>query len=198
MESNIATESFPVNQLNALNRFLFIYKAVGITIAILCLILGGVCISLANKSPVVILSDENDFFYFPGKHSQVELTETDIKRFVERFVKKYYEWNDMNPEVIIKSIEPLATDGFKEQVLAQLKFRKEKEFLGKKIQQSVSGISVQVTKESTIAVFDVVLRVEGIPLIVPTQASFQLVKGPQTEWNPMGLYVNSINMHEGK
>ncbi len=190
--------SFSANQWVTLNRFLFIYKAVGVAVAGLCLILGVVCIFLANKSPVVILASENEYLYFQGRHSQVNLTETDIKRFVERFVTKYYNWHELNPDLIIKNIEPLATDGFKENTLANLKQRKEKEFLGKKIQQSVAGVSVQITKESTIAVFDVVLRVEGLPLIVPTQVAFQLIKGAQTEWNPMGLYVNSLNMHEGK
>ena len=62
----------------------------------------------------------------------------------------------------------------------------------------MAGISVQVTKESTIAIFDVVLRVDDIPLIVPTQVALQLVKGVPTEWNPMGLYVNNITIHEGR
>ena len=198
MELNKTEDSFSVNQWTVLNRFLFIYKAVGVAIAVLCLILGVVCIILSNKSPVVILASENEFFYFQGRHSQVELNESDIKRFVEKFVTKYYNWSELSPEQIIKNIDPLATDGFKENTFANMKLRKEKEFLGKKIQQSVAGISVQITKESTIAVFDVVLRVEGIPLIVPTQVAFQLVKGAQTEWNPMGLYVNSLTMHEGK
>ncbi len=198
MELNKTADSFSVNQWTALNRFLFIYKAVGVAIAVLCLILGAVCIILSNKSPVVVLASENEFFYFQGRHSQVDLNEGDIKRFVEKFVTRYYNWRELNPEQIIKNIGPLATDGFKDNTLANMKLRKEKEFLGKKVQQSVAGISVQITKESTIAIFDVVLRVEGIPLIVPTQVAFQLVKGAQTEWNPMGLYVNSLTMHEGK
>jgi hypothetical protein len=198
LELNKTADSFSVNQWTALNRFLFIYKAVGVAIAVLCLILGAVCIILSNKSPVVVLASENEFFYFQGRHSQVDLNEGDIKRFVEKFVTRYYNWRELNPEQIIKNIGPLATDGFKDNTLANMKLRKEKEFLGKKVQQSVAGISVQITKESTIAIFDVVLRVEGIPLIVPTQVAFQLVKGAQTEWNPMGLYVNSLTMHEGK
>lgn len=198
MEENKKTEHFSVNQWTALNRFLFIYKAGGVALVIVCLILGGICISLANKSPVVILSSENDFFYFQGRHADVALTETDIKRFVERFVTRFYNWQELEPEKIIKNVGPLATDGFKENTFLNMKARKEREFVGKKIQQSVAGVSVQVTKEATIAIFDVVLRVDGIPLVVPTQVSLQLVKGEQTEWNPMGLYVNALIQHDGK
>jgi hypothetical protein len=198
LETNKSDSSFSVNQLIALNRFLNIYKGIGIAITILCLVLGITCITLANKNPIVVLASGNEFSYFQGRHSQVALNENNIKHFVEKFVTKYYNWNDLNPVLIYKNIEPLITDGLKENMLANLKIRKEKEFLGKKLQQAVTGISVQVTKESTIAIFDVVLRVDNIPLIVPTQVALQLVKGEQTEWNPVGLYVNNITTHEGR
>lgn len=188
----------PVSQWVALNRFLFIYKAVGAALACLCLILGIVCIMQTTKSPVVILASENEFFYFQSKHGKIELKESDIQKFVERFVTRYYNWTELNPEKIIQNIGPLATDGFKENTFSNLKLRKEKDFIGKKIQQSVAGVTVQINKESTIASFDVVLRIDGIPLIVPTQVAFTLVRGNQTEWNPMGLYVNTLTTHEGK
>jgi hypothetical protein len=146
----------------------------------------------------VILAGENESSYFQGRYIQTELKEKDIKHFVEKFVTKYYVWDDLNPELIIKDIEPLITDGLKETILTDLKFRKEKAFFGKKIQQSVAGVSVKVTMGETIVIFDVVMRVEGIPLIVSNQVALQMVKGIQTEWNPMGLYVNSITTHEGR
>lgn len=198
MEPNKSEASFSVNQLVALNRFLYLYKGIGIAVTILCLVLGFACITLANKNPIVIVANENEFSYYQGRHTQVELNENNIKHFVEKFVTKYYSWNELNPEMIFKNIEPFITDGLKENTLSNLKTRKEKEFFGKKIKQAVAGISVQVTKESTIAIFDVVLRVDDIPLIVPTQVALQLVKGVPTEWNPMGLYVNNITIHEGR
>jgi hypothetical protein len=187
-----------INQWTALNRFLFIYKAVGAAVAVLCLILGIVCIVLASKSPIVIVASENENFYFQGRQGQVEIKELDVKKFVERFVVRYYNWQELNPDQIIKNILPLATDGFKENSFLNLKARREKEFVGKKISQSASGINVQVSKQSTIATFDVILRIDNIPLIVPMQVAFQLVKGSQTEWNPLGLYVNTLTTHEGK
>lgn len=198
MEPNKSEANFSVNQLMALNRFLFIYKGIGIAITILCLVLGFACITLANKNPIVIVSNDNEFSYYQGRHTNVELNENNIKCFVEKFVTKYYNWKELNPEVIFKNIEPFITDGFKENTLLNLKTRKEKEFFGKKVQQAVTDISVQVTKESTIAIFDVVLRVDNIPLVVPIQVALQLVKGVPTEWNPMGLYVNNITIHEGR
>lgn len=198
MKNNDNEMSQPMNQWVALNRFLFMYKAVSAALVGLCLILGVVCIMQTTKSPVVILASEQESFYFQGKKGQVDLKESDIQKFVERFVTRYYNWSELHPEKIIQSIGPLATEGFKENTFANLKLRREKDFVGKKIQQSVAGVTVQITKESTIASFDVILRIDGIPLIVPTQVAFTLVKGNQTEWNPMGLYVNTLTTHEGK
>lgn len=198
MELNKSDASFSTNQLIALNRFLYIYKFIGIGLIILCLVLGGAYIKLVNQSPIVVVAKDNDLSYYQGRFLKVSLNEGNIKHFVEKFIDRYYNWSDLNPEVIFKNTEPFITDGLKESTLANLKIRKEKDFFGKKLQQSVAGLSVQVTKESTIAIFDVVLRVDNIPLVVPTQVSLQLVKGIQTEWNPMGLYVNSITIHEGR
>lgn len=198
MELNKSDASFSTNQLIALNRFLYIYKIIGLGLIILCLVLGAAYIKLANQNPIVVLAKDNNLSYYQGKHLQVSLNESNIKTFVEKFIDRYYNWNDLNPEVIFKNTEPFITDGLKESTLNNFKTRKEKDFFGKKLQQAVAGLSVQVTKESTIAVFDVVLRVDNIPLVVPTQVSLQLVRGVQTEWNPMGLYVNSITIHEGR
>lgn len=198
LKSNKLESSFSVNQLVALNRFLRIYKGIGAAVTLLCLILGILCIRLANKDPIVIRASENELTYYQGHYTNVKITENDIKHFVENFINKYYNWKELKPQLIYKNIEPLITDGIKESTLANLKNRKEKDFFGKKIQQTVAGISVELTKESVITIFDVVLRIDNIPLIVPTQVALLLVEGEKTEWNPMGLYVNSITVHEGR
>jgi len=198
LQSKVNEENKPMDQWSALNRILFIYKAAGASLAALCLMLGILAIVLAGRKPIVAVVSEGDSLYLFGHRADVPLNEANIKRFVERYVKLAYEWEVLNPEKITQDISPLVTDDFRVNKLAFLKNRKEKDFAGKTIAQDVSGLKVQVTKESTIAVFDVVLRVEGIPLIVPTQVSFQLTRGNQTQWNPVGLYINGETLHEGK
>jgi hypothetical protein len=175
-----------------------VYKAAGASLAGLCLILGILAVVLADRKPVVAVMNDSDYVYVMGHRADVPLSEASIKRFIERYVKLAYEWDVLNPEKITQNISPLVTDDFRANQLSFLKTRKEKDFAGKTIRQDVSGLNVQVTKESTIAIFDVVLRVDGIPLIVPTQVSFLLTKGNQTEWNPIGLYINGETLHEGK
>jgi hypothetical protein len=198
MEIDESENSSSVNQWIAINKFLYIYKGIGIGLLIVVILLTVTCINLINKNPIVILAGENESTYFQGRYTKQKTTEADLKLFAEKFVTRYYEWNELEPEQIIKNVAPLITDDLKETMLSQLKQRKEKDFLGKKIKQSVAGISVQVTKGEVITTFDIVLRVEGIPLIVPTQLTLLLAKGVKTEWNPMGLYVNTVSVREGK
>lgn len=190
--------SFSVNQLVALNHFLFLYKGIGIALALLCLVLGIACNVLANRNPIVVIAKDNEYSYYQGHQKQVEVNEKTIRNFVEAFVMRYYSWSELDPMLIYKNIEPFIADDIKESTLADLKTRKDKVFFGKKIQQSVVGISVVVDKDSTIVIFDVVMRVDNIPLIVPTEVALRFVKGIQTEWNPVGIYVSSITTHEGK
>lgn len=177
---------------------MFIYKACGAVLAVLCLVLGILALVLSGRKPIVVVTSNDDHIYLQGEKKSIDISESDIRRFIEKYVKLYYEWPVLEPDKITQKLAPFVTDGFKSRALEFLKERKEKDFGGKSIRQDVSGLSVNVTKDSTIAIFDVVLRVDGIPLVVPTQMAFQLNKGAATEWNPIGLYVNSATVHEGK
>ncbi len=198
MQPKETTESNVLNQWSALNRLLFIYKAAGAALTVVCVLLTCLCMMMASRKPIVAMATGDDYFYFQGHRANVELNETGIKRFIEKYVKLSYQWSTLEPEKITQEIAPLVTDGFKAKEFSLLKQRKEKQFLGKAIRQDVSGLSIQVTKDATVAIFDVVLHVDGIPLIVPTQVSFELARGSTTEWNPLGLYINGETLHEGK
>ncbi len=198
MPSNEIKESNVHNQWTWINRMLFIYKAAGAGLAIVCLMLVCLALVLSSRKPIVALNTGEEVLYFPGQKMNVDLNEAAIERFIKRYVKMAYEWEVLDPDKITRQLAPLVTDGFREKEFLLLRQRKEKEFVGKTVRQNVSGLTVQVTKDSTIALFDVVLRVDGIPLIVPTQISFELVRGPTTEWNPIGLYINGETLHEGK
>lgn len=156
------------------------------------------CFVLANRRQVVVLASDQESFYFVQKSTDSEIKEVDVKKFVHKFIDNYYNWAELDPDKILVSVAPLVTEGFRDNTAPVLKVRKDKEFLGKKVQQSVAGIKVIVNKDSTVATFDVVLRVEGIPLVVPMQVSFQLAMGEKTDWNPIGIYINSLTEHEGK
>jgi hypothetical protein len=198
LQSNEIENGNIVNQWAALNRLLYIYKAVGAALALVCVLLTGLCMILANNNPVVAVVNDGDYLMLQGRRKSVDLNEANISRFVEQYVRTSREWKTLEPEKIAQSVAPFVTDGFRSKVLEVLRLKKTKEFADKEVRQDVSGLSVKVTNDKTVAVFDVVLRVNGIPLIVPTQIGFDLARGPSTQVNPLGLYVNGETLHEGK
>ncbi len=188
----------PINQWVALNRILFLYKVGGAAVAGLCALLVILCLTLSNRNPIVAIQQGADYTFVQGTRRPVPLGEDNIKRFVEEYVGLAYQWDTLDPNHIGEDIAPLVTDNFRAQEIAELSQEKDKDFMGKKVKQSVAGLGIQITKDSTVATFDVVLRVDNVPLVVPTQVSFQLVQGDRTQWNPLGLYVAGEIVYQGK
>ena len=101
-------------------------------------------------------------------------------------------WSEFNATVIVKNIHPFATDGLREKLKNYFTKKLQKEFKGKRVTQDIANLKVIVSKKHVIASFDKVLRVNNIPLVVPTELSFELIKGDVTNWNllcPIGKHV---------
>ncbi len=199
MQENTPVEGNKIlSQWLSLNRVLFLYKVVGLSLLGLCLLLSIFLFILATRDPVVITLTEESRFYHGGR-SPISLTEQDIAHFVKKYINLRYEWASLELEVIARNISPLITKGFyKKSYTEILQVRKNLGDQSSSASQTVSGVQTNITKDSAVATFDRILRVSGVPLVVPTQVSFRLVKEVSTKWNPMGLYVHSISVHEGK
>ena len=187
-----------LNQWMRLNNILFIYKVIGLSLVGLSVLLTILCFYLAYQAPVVIQQKEDDFTYFVGKRRKVNLTENNIKHFVSNYIRLRYKWDKLDPNAITENIDPLVTDGFKKQTWRELKRIKDHDFKGKSLKQDVSGIEVRVSKTKTIAIFDRILRVGGIPLLIPTQISFHFVRGRKSVWNQAGIFINGVTLHENR
>ena len=185
-----------MNQWANMNHALLIYKMITMAVMGFCLLLVALCFYLNDKTPLVIKEGCGDFIYFMGSRKEIALTEKNLQRFISNYVNLRYKWNELNPIVIANSISPMVTDGFKKKTQKELEGMRNKGFKDKKLVQSISNIEVRVTKTRTVAIFDRILRVNGIPLLIPTQISFFLVKGEKSFWNQMGLFVDGITIHE--
>ena len=185
-----------MNQWANMNHALLIYKMITMAVMGFCLLLAALCFYLNDKTPLVIKEGCDDFIYFMGSRKEIALNEKNLQRFVSNYVNLRYKWKELNPVVIANSISPMVTDGFKRKTKKELEGMRNKGFKDKKLVQSISNIEVRVTKTRTVAIFDRILRVNGIPLLVPTQISFSLVRGEKSFWNQMGLFVDGITIHE--
>lgn len=188
----------PLNQWVALNRILRVYQNIGFMLGAICLTLGLLSIYLATKPPVVVVQDEQQrAFYYPSKE-KVEISGDDISKFIYKYIQLRYTWPELSAEAIVRNISPLVTQEFVGEVEKRLKRKIGKKKSRKQISQTVSGIRTEVTPKESFASFDRIIRVDGIPLISPVQLSFKIVRGRANPWNPMGLYVDGITIHEGR
>ena len=186
----------PLDQWVSLNRILHLYKIIGVTLGVTCLVLTVLSFYLATNPPVVVVDDGRQRVFHYSEKRGVELSEIDIAAFITNYVKLRYAWEELDPVVILQNISPLTTKGLLKRIKRQIKRESGKRKSSKKIKQTVANIKPTVTPSQSLASFDRIVRIDNIPLLAPAQVSFRIVRGVSTKWNPMGLYVDGITMHE--
>lgn len=153
---------------------------------------------ISLQDPLVVVLGDDFKQYVQGKRTKNSVTEKDVERFVMEFLPQMFVWDELLPEKILRQISPFVTEGLLARFKLELTKRSEKDLKGKKLSQSIANAKILVTEKNVIANFDKVLRIDGIPLVVPSEISFNIIRGSQTRWNPVGLYVNGLIEHEGK
>jgi hypothetical protein len=156
------------------------------------------------SDPIVIMENEAEMLSFTGKKREIVITEKEIKKVIEKFIRRRYEWEIFSAGDLIDKLNPIVTSGLKEKILTEL--NKDVETF-KAISQYVGKIDVTVDRSGNIlAKFDKVLRITGkvkdgvdlpgnlekVPLLSEAQIMAKVVKGASTDENPLGIYVNSM------
>ena len=183
------------SQWVAMNKLLNTTRWINILLFILFLISLIMLIFLANRPPVVIVEKEDGRNFYQGNYIKTKIKKEDIEIFIKDFVKTYYSFDKYDIQSTIRRISPLSTVGFKNTLLSK-SVKKIKQLKGKKFSQRVLDIEIVYENNRIIAIFEKLLRIEGVPFIVKTQAVFKVQKGVSTKWNPMGVYIDGIIEHE--
>lgn len=187
-----------ISQWVSVNNIQHTLKIICFSLIGLCLLLSILCFNLQDKTPTVVKESAGELHYLIGSKKKIPIQKGNIKRFIKKFVTLRYEWNgELDIEKISRDIAPFVTEGFKKKTVLQLKALQQKEFKGKKLDQGHTSPRVMVTDKNTMVSFDRVLRINGVALPIPTQISFNLVKGKVSYWNRLGLYINGVTIHEG-
>ena len=187
-----------LNAWTDINSLLRTHKLINLGLILVCILQVFVIGLMYFSSPIVVLQDGKEQSYFIGHRTNVSISEDDVKRFVENFLKIRYEWKNLDPKSMQKSLAPIVTDGLSEKLLQILTHLKNEEFQGKETSQSIVNIDVNVTEEKITSKFDKLLKIEGIPIPVPTTVSLNIIRGTPNTWNPIGLLVNGIIEHQSK
>ncbi len=126
------------------------------------------------------------------------ISEEAVEEFVKKFLHIRYEWDKLNPQAKRQSLSPIVTSALQQKLFKLLTHLKNKEFQGKETSQAIVNVEVSVTKEKVVASFDKLLRLEGVPIPVPTTLSLHIIQGTPNIWNPIGLLVNGVIEHQEK
>ena len=171
-------------------------------------ILGFVVGYLILAPTIVISEGEKNILSFSGERKEIVVTEKEIKKIAEDFIKRRYQWDEYSQREILANLTPLLTSGLKEKIADELKKQRES---FKTVSQYVGKVQITVDAEgNVVGVFDKILRITGnlkndstnleaiqkIPLLSESQILLKVVRGSVTLENPLGIYVNSVVNYE--
>ncbi|MBX9768801.1 MAG: hypothetical protein K2X47_16120 [Bdellovibrionales bacterium] len=155
-----------------------------------------VIVITSDPKPIVVEKRNSIFESLEVRREPIAASEEAVGELVNQFVKLRYEWPTFNPEMIVKQLEPITTEGLRVKLVQEFGSKAHENKEGNSIEQSVSRIRPNVSEKAVLASFDRILRVNNVPLVIPTQISVLLSEGPKTSLNPLGLYVNGVIEHE--
>lgn len=191
-------KSSALNAWKDVNALLRNHKLINLGLMLICFFQIFVIGIMYFDDPIVVIKENESQTYHVGKRTNQSISEEAVQAFVKQFLRTRYEWKKLDPETIQKGLGPIVTDGLSRKLKNFLTHLRDKEFQGKETSQAIVNVEVTVTEDKVVAHFDKLLRVEGIPIPVPTAVSLHIIQGAPNAWNPVGLYVNGIKEHQSK
>jgi hypothetical protein len=161
-------------------------------------ILALIAITAGDPNPLVVERANSVFRPMEIESREIKPTKEAVGEMLSEFIMARYEWNTFDPQTIIKNLEPFTTEDFRDRLFQEFGKKNFQNKPGESIEQSVARVKPDVSEKSILASFDRVLRINSVPVVVPTQISVQLSEGPKTFFNPIGLYINGVIEHEGQ
>jgi hypothetical protein len=152
---------------------------------------------LVFQDPISIVKDGEKQEFYPSKREKVVIGKAEVEAFTKRFLEALYVWDSFNETTLAKEINPFAEEGLVLKILESQSQKYGKELKSKKLSQAITFIEVKVLDDRVISRFDRILKIEGIPLVVPMEVTFSMIQKSATRLNPMGIYVAGITEREG-
>ena len=190
-------QSKTFDQWQKINDHLFWYRFLAVLSFVLSSILCFLLLINLTADPIVVFKEESSKKYYRGVREDVEITEDDVTSFIAGFIKTRYSWAIFDPPGILEKLSCYTTEGFLAKLKETLGKEKYDSKKGQTIEQYVAYIRPRLEEEKAYASFDRILRINGIPLVTPTQIALELVQESMNPCNPMGLYVNSLTEYDG-
>ncbi len=180
------------NIWKAQEKVLHLYRVASLALAAVTILVISFLIAERFRNPVVIVRSQTAQEFYPTERKPAQIEKSDVETFTKQFLANLYAWKDFDGSKIARAIAPFSEDALVAKVVDAQSQRYVKELKGKRLAQAITFVEVKVLEDRVNCRFDRVLKIEGIPLVIPTEVSLSLVQGEQTYFNPMGIYVTTI------
>jgi hypothetical protein len=185
------------NIWTAQEKVTHLYKLLALGLGAFAFLMVVVSIVEAFRNPIVVVRAGDVQEFYPTERKRASLEKSDIEVFTKQFLASLYVWKEFNALSTARDIAPFAEAGLVAKVTDGQSQKYAKELKGKRLAQAITFVNVEVLDTQVVARFDRVLKIEGIPLIIPTEVTLSMVQGDPTRLNPMGIYVSGITETDG-
>lgn len=183
-----------------------LYEKIIFSLSLANIIFGVTLIGMIFSNPLVILESDGEKLSFKSSHKEVTITENEIKKLVEKFIRRRYEWDKFSIDAMMANLSPIMSSGLKSKIADDLA-KEEKASKYSAFSQYVGKINITIDEQNNIVgTFDKILRIhnklsgdlgiEKIPLLSEAQVMVKVITGMVTDENPLGLYINAVVNYE--
>lgn len=167
-----------------------------IFLGLVTLTLVAILLTIHFQNPIVVVENGHEIDFYPTQRKPLPLEKPQVEEFTKKFLASLYVWPVFLSQKIERSIQPFCDEGLSKKVVGTQSQRYLKELQGKHLAQSIAFVEVSVLSDRVVAKFDRILKIEGLPVVIPTEVMLSLIQGDQTAFNPMGIYVSQIKESE--
>ena len=185
------------NIWTAQENLIHFYRLLAAGLGVLSVLLLILTVVFSFRDPIVVVKSATEQEFYPSSRAPASIEKTDVEHITRKFLKALYVWPEFNGQTLAKEISPYAEDALVKKVTELQAVKFGKDFKGKKLAQEISFVQVKVLDDRVVCSFDRILKIEGIPLVIPTEVTLSMLRGDSTRENPMGVFVSGILEHEG-
>lgn len=185
------------NIWTAQENVIHFYKIVSATLGIVAFCLLIALVVSCFRDPIVVIRTNSETEYYPSERATVPIGKPEVQKFTREFIAALYVWSGFDAETLRKEVSVYVEENLLEKLMTAQVQRYVKELKSKKMSQAVTSIEVEVLADKVIARFDRLLKIENVPIVIPTELTLSMIQGSQTRVNPMGIYISGILEHEG-
>lgn len=180
----------------AQENLLHLYKLVALGLGVIVVLLMIFTAVISFRDPIVVIKTPTKNDFFSSSRKPVEMSKLDVEDYTKQFLAALYVWSEFNEVSLAKEIAPFTEEGLINKVVGAQTARYGKSLKGKRLEQALAFVKVEVLEDRVTASFLRIIQIEGIPLNVPTEITISMIQGSPTRMNPMGIYVSGIVEHE--